>query len=173
MSAIQPSQPSEKLDDLEVARTGPVAPTRVRYPVLARVIADWMPARQRGFAQGTVWTFSRLGGALAPLLVVWLITKVYFGDWTTPLWLLAGLGLLWCAFFWPWFRNRPEEMPGVNAAERDLITSGRPVSTAPPGPLPWSRFLRSRNVWALCLLYGFGGFAGNFITSLLNIYLRD
>src|SRR5262245_51449992 len=87
------------------------------FPVLARVIADWMPARQRGFAQGTVWTFSRLGGALAPLLVVWLITKVFFGDWAMPLWLLSVLGVLWCAFFWRWFRNKPEEMPRVNAAE--------------------------------------------------------
>ncbi|MBI1917911.1 MAG: MFS transporter [Planctomycetes bacterium] len=142
------------------------------FPVLARVIADWMPARQRGFAQGTVWAFSRLGGFLAPLLVVWLITKV-FGGWTTPLWLLAGVGLLWCAFFWPWFRNRPEEMPQVNAAECDLIASGRVVHPVVKGPLPWSLFLRSRNVWALSLMYGSVGFAGNFLTSLLPIYLRD
>ena len=40
------------------------------FPALARVIADWMPAQQRGLAQGMVWTFSRLGGFLAPLLVV-------------------------------------------------------------------------------------------------------
>lgn len=141
------------------------------FPGLARVIADWMPGQQRGLAQGMVWTFSRLGGALAPLLVVWLLTKV-FGDWATPLWLLAGLGVLWCTLFWPWFRDRPEEMSQVNAAERALIASGRPAPTM-PAPLPWSRFLGSRNVWALCLMYGFVGFAGNFITSLLNIYLKD
>src|SRR5437868_7977522 len=64
-------------------------------------------------------------------------------------------------------------MKQVNAAERDLIAAGRPPALAPPGPLPWTRFLRSRNVWALCLMYGFVGFAGNFITSLLPIYLRD
>src|SRR5262245_739133 len=74
------------------------------FPVLARVLADWMPAGQRGFAQGMVWTFSRLGGFLAPLLVLGLIN--IFGGWTIPLWLLAGLGLAWCALFWPWFRNR-------------------------------------------------------------------
>jgi sugar phosphate permease len=142
------------------------------FPGLARVIADWVPPQERGFAQGTVWTFSRLGGFLAPLLVVWLITGV-FGDWTTPLWLLAALGLLWCAAFWPWFRDRPEEMRRVNEAERALIASGRRAAAPPPAPLPWSRFLGSRNVWALCLLYGFVGFGGNFITSLLNIYLRD
>ncbi len=142
------------------------------FPVLARVIADWMPARQRGFAQGTVWTFSRLGGALAPQLMVWLILVV-FGGWAIPLWLLAGPGLLWCAFFWPWFRNRPGEMPHVNAAERDFIASGQSSPPAPVDPLPWSRFLRSRNVWALCLMYGFVGFAGNFITRWLPVYLRD
>jgi sugar phosphate permease len=143
------------------------------FPGLARVIADWMPQRQRGQAQGMVWTFSRLGGFLAPLLVVWLITGVFHG-WAAPLWFLAGLGVVWCALFWLWFRNRPEEHPGVNAAERALIELDRPASTgeAPPR-LPLSRFLSSRNVWALCLTYGFMGFAGNFITSLLNIYLRD
>src|SRR5262249_26631964 len=103
------------------------------FPGLARVIADWMPAPQRGFAQGTVWTFSRLGGFLAPLLMVWLIKDV-FGAWDTPLLLLAGLGCLWCAFFWPWFRDRPEEMQRVNAAERALIAAGRTAALAPAGP---------------------------------------
>jgi sugar phosphate permease len=142
------------------------------FPGLARVIADWTPAAQRGFAQGLVWTSSRLGGFLAPLLVVWLIKDI-FGAWDTPLLLLAVLGFLWCAFFWPWYRNRPEEMKQVNVAERDLLVKGQPAALEPAGPLSWSRFLKSRNAWALCLMYGFGGFAGNFITSLLPIYLRD
>jgi nitrate/nitrite transporter NarK len=65
-------------------------------------------------------------------------------------------------------------MPLVNAAERELILSGRPeIGPAPSGPLPWARFLTSPNVWALCLMYGFVGFGGNFITNLLPIYLRD
>jgi hypothetical protein len=96
------------------------------FPGLARVVADWMPAPQRGFAQGMIWTFSRLGGFLAPLLVLWLFKA--FGDWATPFWLLAGLGLLWAVLFWSWFRNRPEEMPQVNAAERALIAQGLPTA---------------------------------------------
>jgi sugar phosphate permease len=142
------------------------------FPALARVVADWVPGPQRGLAQGLVWTFSRLGGFLAPLLVVWLITQV-FGEWATPLVLLAGLGLVWSALFWPWFRNRPEEMRRVNAAERALLASGRVVAAPRPASLPWSRWLGSRNVWALCLMYGFVGFGGNFITRMLNLYLRD
>jgi sugar phosphate permease len=141
------------------------------FPGLARVVADWMPARQRGFAQGMIWTFSRLGGALAPLLLLWLLRV--FGGWATPLAYIAGLGVVWCALFWPWFRNRPEEMPRVNTAEHDLIASGQFTAAAAPGRLPWWRFVTSTNVWALCLMYGFVGFAGNFITSLLPIYLKD
>ncbi len=141
------------------------------FPGIARVVADWMPGRQRGFAQGMVWTCTRLGGFLAPLVVVWLITEV-FGGWAAPCWSLAAVGLLWGATFWLWFRDRPEQTRGVNAAEMALIAADRPA-TPPRAPLPWSRFLRSRNVWALCLMYGFLGFSGNFITNLLNVYLRD
>lgn len=140
------------------------------FPGLARVLADWMPARQRGFAQGMVWTFSRLGGFLAPLLIYWLFRA--FGGWATPFWIMASLGLVWCVIFWPWFRNRPAEMPDVNSAERALIATDQPAPAPPAGPVPWGRFLRSRNVWGLCLMYGFVGFSGNFITSLLPDYLR-
>jgi sugar phosphate permease len=141
------------------------------FPALARVLADWMPARQRGFAQGLIWAFSRFGGFLAPLLYLGLMRLC--GGWASPFWILAGLGLLWCAGFWPWFRNRPGEMKQVNAAERELIECGRPLARTLPGRLPWSRFARSRSVWGLCLMYGFGGFSGNFVTNLLPVYLRD
>ena len=141
------------------------------FPVWARVIADWMPAQERGVAQGIVWTFSRVGGAISPFLFLGLLN--FFGNWTTPFWVLASLGVVWCIVFWPWFRNRPEEMALVNAAERNLIVAGRPASPACQGPVPWSRMVGSVSVWGLCLMYGFVGFAGNFITNLLPIYLRD
>ncbi len=142
------------------------------FPGLARVVADWMPAQQRGSAQGSIWTFSRIGGALAPVFVVWLITKVFHG-WSITITLIAALGLIWSAFFWLWFRNRPEEMPQINAAERKLISESRIETPQAVGSFPWRRFLTSPSVWGLCLMYGFSGYAGNFITSFLNVYLRD
>ena len=105
--------------------------------------------------------------------MVWLI-KYVFGGWATPCWLLAGLGLVWCAFFWPWFRNRPGgDARGQRRRARDSSTPAGPPPRHRRVRLPWSRFLKSRNVWALCLMYGFVGFSGNFITSLLPIYLHD
>ena len=93
------------------------------FPVLSRLIADWMPTTERGSAQGFIWMCSRAGGVLAPMVMVWLYHRL--GNWRSPLVLGAGLGVLWCLAVWPWLRNRPEQMPRVNAAERALIAAGR------------------------------------------------
>lgn len=140
------------------------------FPVWARVVADWMPVTERGTAQGIVWMFSRLGGAISPFIFLWLYQ--YFGDWRSPLWIVAGLGIVWCAFFWPWFRSRPSEMPSLNSEERELIESGRPVAVD-VGPVPWLTLLTSVNVWALSLMYGCVGFSGNFVTNMLPVYLTE
>lgn len=141
------------------------------FPTLARVLADWMPVGERARAQGLVWMFSRLGGAVVPFLFAGMLW--YFGAWTTPFWIMAALGGLWCAMFWPWFRNRPEEMAAVNPAERDLIAADRPPAPPARAPVPWRAILGSANVWSLCLVYTLVGFSGNFFTNMLPLYLRD
>lgn len=139
------------------------------FPVFTRVIADWMPLTERGSAQGAMWAASRLGGALVPVVLAWLL-KVY-GSWRIPIELVAALGLLWSAAFWYWFRNRPEEMAQVNAAERELILCGQLTSPGPAPATPWARILGSRSAWCLCLMYGCCGPAGNFMLTLLPLYL--
>ncbi|HZW31409.1 MAG TPA: MFS transporter [Isosphaeraceae bacterium] len=141
------------------------------FPVFTRVLADWMPLTERASAQGAIWTASRLGGALLPFVLAWL--PRVFGGWRVPLEILSGLGLLWGAAFWCWFRNRPEDEGRVNAAERTLIRAGQTAAADRPAAVPWRRILGSRNVWFLCLMYGSCGPAGNFIFTLLPVYLRD
>jgi ACS family glucarate transporter-like MFS transporter len=141
------------------------------FPVFTRVVADWMPLAERASAQGVMWTASRLGGALIPFLLWWLFEEL--GGWRIPFLLLAGLGLLWSAAFWHWFRNRPEEMPRVNGIERALIRAGKPSVAVRPASSPWRRMLGSRSVWCLCLMYGCCGPAGNFMFTMLALYLRN
>jgi MFS transporter, ACS family, glucarate transporter len=143
------------------------------FPALSRMMADWMPTTERGKAQGAIWMSSRLGGFLAPLVLVWLIST--FGDWRMPLVIVACVGAGWCFWFWPWFRNDPSNMPQVNQAERKLIEAG-PLGRAKPqshGAVPWGRMLRMRAVWALWLMYGYLGFSGNFYLTMLPTYLRN
>jgi len=142
------------------------------FPAISRTMADWMPTTERGKAQGAIWMSSRMGGALAPLLLVWLFALV--GDWKPPVVIISCLGLAWCALFWPWFRNRPEHMAPVNASERKLIPAGRADSTTHGHrSVPWAKMMRSRSVWALFLMYGFLGFSGNFYLTLLPTYLKN
>ncbi|OAI52927.1 hypothetical protein AYO44_04565 [Planctomycetaceae bacterium SCGC AG-212-F19] len=141
------------------------------FPSLSRVVGDWVPIQERGLAQGLLWTCSRLGGATVPFLFAGML--LLFGTWTTPFWIMAASGVLWCAFFWPWFRNRPNQMPGVTPEECGLIAAGRDTKPVQPGPFPWRRFLGCGNVWALCLMYVLAGFSGNFYTSMLPLYLKD
>jgi MFS family permease len=141
------------------------------FPSLSRVMADWMPVGERGTAMGMIWMFSRVGGAAVPFLftgMLWL-----FGTWTTPFWVMAAMGLLWCAGFWPWFRDQPAAKRGVNGAELEVIAAGRTVSSLKKEPISPLSLLSSRNVWALCLMYGFVGFGGNFFTNMMPLYLSS
>ena len=104
-----------------------------------------------------------------PRVMGWLFKRL--GNWQLPLVLGAGpggslvrRGLALAS------GNRPEQMPRVSAAERELIVSGR-VPRRPRTPhlraLPGA-MLRSTNVWALCAMYGFLGFSGNFFLFLFG-----
>jgi sugar phosphate permease len=139
------------------------------FPLLSRMLTDWMPKRERGSAQGAIWTATRLGGLIAPHVVAGLLALL--GGWQSALVALACVGVAWSAMFWPWFRNRPEEKAGVNPAEQYLITTGRAARPLGHGRVPWGKLLRSRSVWGLCLMYGCGGFAANFYVTLLPTYL--
>lgn len=141
------------------------------FPLLSRALADWMPSTERGLAQGVLWMSTRLGGTLAPLVMGGLLLLV--GNWRYPLAIGAALGLVWCLAVLPWFRDRPEQSPRVNEAERRLIASGR----AARGPAshhgaPWGAMLRSSNVWALWMMYGFLGYSGNFFLFQNANYLE-
>ena len=144
------------------------------FPAVSRIMADWIPRQERGFAQGCIWLSTRLGATILPLLLTKLIAGC--GNWHTPFLILSGLGLVWSTAFWFWFRNRPENMPAVNQAELDHIARGRGTGRSADsghGAVPWKRMLGSRNVWALCFVYGFTGFASNFYVTVLPTYLKN
>ena len=97
-----------------------------------------------------------------------------FGTWRTPFWILCGVGVIWSTAFWIWFRDTPEQMPGVNEAERELHhrRPGRAGRRALQRPLVAAAYI-PRSAWCLCLAYGFGGFSSNFFVGWLPTYLSD
>jgi MFS family permease len=146
------------------------------YPNMARVLGRWFPFGERAFAQSFIWFASRLGGALAPVTIGGLLALG--GTWSRAFHVLGIIGVLWAiAFFW-WFRDRPEEVSGVNEVERDWIRGSEPVrgtiydDDAGPQRLKWSSLI-SPNVLALCLVSFSVSFCFYFFITFLPQYLKD
>jgi MFS family permease len=122
------------------------------FPNITRALHNWFPLAERGIAQGAVWFSGRLMGGLTPMIWVLLVEKLEL-TWRHAFWIFGGIGVLWCIGFASWFRNRPEERPEVNEAERALIHQGRHDEGAAHAHVPWLKLLRNWNLWALCFMY--------------------
>ncbi len=140
------------------------------YPNTAKVISRWIPPHGRGFAQGMIWMCGRSGGALAPFLTVFLIGR--FG-WRATFWIFGAVGIVWAVFFWYWFRDTPQEKTKVNEAELQIIRSDPPdLVHHDHRRVPWSRLLRSRNLWAICWMYFCMSYGWYFYITWLPTYLK-
>lgn len=135
------------------------------FPNISKAAYNWFPSTQRGFAKGAVWMSARFAGGLTP--VVWVLLTVYAGlDWRQTLWTFSGVAVIWCLLFAYWFRNGPAEHPAVNAAERSLIEEGKGAATVAL-TVPWGTLFRSRNLWAVCLMYTVTNFNWYFLMYYL------
>ena len=127
------------------------------YPNITRALHNWFPSDQTATAQGWVWMSGRLMGGLTP--TVWTLLVVGT-KWTSPLvsWrgafaLFGCIGLAWCAAFAWFFRDHPRDHSSVNSAERNEIEAGHETAEASHASFPVRSFLRSGNLWLLCLMY--------------------
>jgi MFS family permease len=115
------------------------------FPNAARVVTQWFPPTERGFARGAITTTSQLGGALALPVAAYLILLV---GWRWTFAVFGFLGIVWTAAFYFWFRDDPHEHLAVNDAERNLIGRPHSIGSEHP-PIPWPVVLSSPNVWLL------------------------
>jgi MFS family permease len=141
------------------------------YPNITRALHNWFPRGERGFSQGLVWMSGRFMGGMTPV-IWWLLVERGGLSWRSAFWLFGIIGLSWCAAFALWFRNRPDEHPSVNEAEKTLIDSGR-ESEAGHVHVPWGRLLGSGNLWALCFMYFCGSFGWYFNITYLPAFLEE
>jgi ACS family glucarate transporter-like MFS transporter len=143
------------------------------YPNITRALHNWFPIKERGIAQGAIWFCSRFMGGLTPL--IWMVLVERTGlPWRAAFALFGVLGVGWCVAFALWFRNRPEEHPAVNEAERKLILAeaGHETEAAHAG-VPWGRLLTSPTLWALCLMYFCMSYGWYFNLNYLPAYLEE
>jgi len=122
------------------------------FPASCNSIGHWMPLAQRSLACGILAAGMQVGAITAGALTGELMIPF---SWRWVFVLYAVPGLLWAATFAVRFRDWPEQSPGVNDAEKELIRTGRGEDEAGPdhdmGELAaWRAIASSPVIWMLC-----------------------
>jgi MFS transporter, ACS family, glucarate transporter len=139
------------------------------YPNASVVISRWFPARETGAAQAVIWAAGRLGGVLAPLIVLG-VAGVY--GWRASFWVLGAIGIVWAVGWQYWFRDMPHEKAGISAGELAYIEANRRFKQH-SHHIPWRQLLRSRTMWALMIMFHLYMWGAYFFTGWLSTYLEE
>ncbi|APR51276.1 MFS transporter [Sphingomonas koreensis] len=126
------------------------------YPNMSGVLYRWFPKRERARGQGVIWAASRLGGALAPLLLVPM--NVHLG-WQMVFVILGLIGFVWAILWWRWYHDRPADQPGITAEE--VAEIGEDEGAGHSGT-PWGKLLRLPQLWLIGVAYFFYAFGSWF-----------
>jgi sugar phosphate permease len=109
------------------------------FPVATRAMQNWTAIGRRGFAQGLTHSFARLGNAVTPPIVAWLIAAV---AWRGSFVALGCTSLVWVAAWFWYFRDNPGDHPSVSAEELDALPNrGVPDRKGRPR-VPWAPLAR-------------------------------
>lgn len=141
------------------------------FPIATRSLSRWMLPAERGFAQGITHAGARLGGAITPVFVVFLIA--HYG-WRAPFLLFALIGLAWAAFWFFYYRDTPAEHQRVNEAERLLIAEALGGETAHARlSVPWRQLLHNPQIWVLSAMYFCYAYSIGIFLTLFPTYLSE
>jgi sugar phosphate permease len=126
------------------------------FPVATRAMQLWYPRQERGLCQGVSHSASRLGAAIAPPLVVLIMTTL---GWQWVFYICGAVGILWSVLWYATYRNLPEEHGTISQAElahiRGLDEGGKikPPDIEQKATVPWGALIRSPNMWAIMCAY--------------------
>src|SRR5262249_7789081 len=83
-----------------------------------------------------------------------------------------AIGFAWAALWAAWYRDRPDQHPGVSREELAWIQQDDGAGDAHRAlRTPWRQLLTSRNVWAICAMYAAYGYGLYFYLTWLPTYL--
>jgi ACS family hexuronate transporter-like MFS transporter len=113
-----------------------------------KAVAEWFPAKERGFAGGFYNIGASFGSMLAAPLVAW---SIMFHSWRLAFIIAGAAALIWVAM---WFRfyHSPKDHPRLTKEERDHIESGQESHLAATATKPsLLSLLKQRNTWGIAI----------------------
>jgi MFS transporter, ACS family, glucarate transporter len=143
----------------------------VIFPASNRLVASWIPSRERGLANGLIFAGVGVGGASAPPLITFIMLS---HSWRWAFWLCALIGLAAAVMWLLLVRNSPAEQSNISPAELAYIESGLPIRTAKTGRAAgWLEIVLDRHVAVLTLSYFCYGYVAYIFFTWFFKYLSD
>jgi MFS family permease len=139
------------------------------WPNATLAFSRWTPVTERGRMQGFFFAAAHLSGGLTPLAVAAMAPYL---SWRAIFAACGAVGFVWAFAWFRWFRDEPRDHPGVDAAEAELIESGRQISAHGHGG-QWQALVESPSVWFLCLAYFSNSYGAYFVMTWLPTYLAE
>ena len=143
----------------------------VIYPSANQFISRWIPVSERGIANGWIFAGVGAGAGLTPLLITYMM--IHYG-WRSSFWVCAVIGFVAGAIWFLAARDTPAEHLRVSPSELAEIQSGITLAVPQAGArslVPWSRVVRSKEVWAVTLSYFCYGYVAWIFFSWFYRYL--
>ena len=139
------------------------------FPTATRAFTFWMPAAERGFAQGITHSFARLGGAVTPPIV--LAIAAYW-SWRESFYILGAMSLAWTMLYVWLFRNTPIEHKWITPEEiKEIGVSTDEMKKSAKGKTPWKQMIQ--RMWLVTFIdFCYGWSLWVFLTWLPS-YLKD
>ncbi|MBB5443056.1 MULTISPECIES: MFS transporter [unclassified Paraburkholderia] len=107
------------------------------FPASTSAMASWIARDKRGMAQGITHSSARLGNAIAPMLVLTLMTAF---NWRLSFYLLGAMSAVWLVLWYLTYTERPVDHPRITRAELDKLP---PPKTRPVDPRgTWMRLYK-------------------------------
>jgi ACS family glucarate transporter-like MFS transporter len=142
------------------------------FPGISRAVYSWIPLRERGIVQGINFSGSRIGAAFALPLVAWMISSM---GWRHSFILLGLAGIVFAILWFLFFRDNPENHPGLTEGEKKYILENRQNKdeTKALTKLTGGILFSSKNVWLAMLQYFGSNFTFFFCLTWLFPHLKE
>ena len=122
------------------------------FPTATRAMSDWTSKEKRAFAQGITHASARLGNAMTPPLVAWLIVAV---TWRGSFIFLGIISLAWVIAWVLYFRDDPGDHPDITPLELERLPSYAARKKREKETVPWLMLARRMlPVTAVYFCYG-------------------
>ena len=119
-------------------------------PAATTAMSRWIPSDKRGYAQGITHAAARIGNAVAPTAIVFIMTS---HGWRASFYACAAISFVWVVLWALTFTEYPADHPRVSPEE--LSTLPPPATDAAINRPPWlTLFKRIAPVTVVYFCYG-------------------